>query len=156
MQRPEHLEDQLHFLLSTLVQRELRDPELGFVTLTAVRLSSDRSVAKVYFTVLPVSGGDQEAQDGFTRKALGRAAGFLRTHLAHSLLAAAHVMLPYASGAWRCVRDHDAHPLVAARALRALDSGLDAMLAQVMQALSTWMPIAPGGNLNTSSYSSRP
>ena len=85
MQRPEHLEDQLHFLLSTLVQRELRDPELGFVTLTAVRLSSDRSVAKVYFTVLPVSGGDQEAQDGFTRKALGRAAGFLRSQLASRL-----------------------------------------------------------------------
>ena len=63
MQRPERLEDQVHFLLSTLVQRELRDPELGFVTLTAVRLSPDRSVAKVYFTVLPANGGDQEAQD---------------------------------------------------------------------------------------------
>jgi ribosome-binding factor A len=85
MLRPERLEDQVHFLLSTLVQRELRDPELGFVTLTAVRLSPDRSVAKVYFTVLPANGGDQEAQDGFTRKALGRAAGFLRTQLATRL-----------------------------------------------------------------------
>ncbi|HJW43236.1 MAG TPA: 30S ribosome-binding factor RbfA [Geothrix sp.] len=85
MQRPERLEDQVHFLLSTLVQRELRDPELGFVTLTAVRLSPDRSVAKVYFTVLPANGGDQEAQDGFTRKALGRAAGFLRSQLASRL-----------------------------------------------------------------------
>lgn len=85
MQRPERLEDQVHFLLSTLVQRELRDPELGFVTLTAVRLSPDRSVAKVYFTVLPANGGDQETQDGFTRKALGRAAGFLRTQLSTRL-----------------------------------------------------------------------
>jgi ribosome-binding factor A len=85
MQRPERLEDQVHFLLSTLVQRELRDPELGFVTLTAVRLSPDRSVARVYFTVLPDNGGDQEAQNGFTRKALGRAAGFLRTQLASRL-----------------------------------------------------------------------
>ena len=85
MQRPERLEDQVHFLLSTLVQRELRDPELGFVTLTAVRLSPDRSVARVYFTVLPANGGDQEAQNGFTRKALGRAAGFLRTQLASRL-----------------------------------------------------------------------
>ena len=85
MLRPERLEDQVHFLLSTLVQRELRDPELGFVTLTAVRLSPDRSVAKVYFTVLPANGGDQEAQDGFTRKALGRAAGFLRSQLASRL-----------------------------------------------------------------------
>ena len=85
MQRPERLEDQVHFLLSTLVQRELRDPELGFATITAVRLSPDRSVARVYFTVLPANGGDQEAQNGFTRKALGRAAGFLRTQLAARL-----------------------------------------------------------------------
>lgn len=85
MQRPERLEDQIHFLLSTLIQRELRDPELGFLTLTAVRLSPDRSVAKVYFTVLPANGGDQEAQDGLTRKALGRAAGFLRSQLAARL-----------------------------------------------------------------------
>lgn len=85
MQRPERLEDQVHFLLSTLVQRELRDPELGFVTLTAVRLSPDRSVARVYFTVLPANGGDQEAQNGLTRKALGRAAGFLRSQLAARL-----------------------------------------------------------------------
>ena len=85
MQRPERLEDQIHFLLSTLIQRELRDPELGFLTLTAVRLTPDRSMARVYFTVLPANGGDQEAQDALTRKALGRAAGFLRSQLASRL-----------------------------------------------------------------------
>ena len=85
MLRPEHLEDQVHFLLSNLIQRELRDPELGFLTVTAVRLTADRSMARVYFTVLPPNGGDQEAQNGLTRKALGRAAGFLRTQLAARL-----------------------------------------------------------------------
>jgi ribosome-binding factor A len=85
MQRPERLEDQIHFLLSNLIQRELRDPELGFLTVTAVRLTPDRSMARVYFTVLPPNGGDQEAQDALTRKALGRAAGFLRTQLATRL-----------------------------------------------------------------------
>lgn len=85
MQRPERLEDQIHFLLSNLIQRELRDPELGFLTLTAVRLTPDRSLARVYFTVLPAQGGDQEAQDSLTRKALGRAAGFLRGQLASRL-----------------------------------------------------------------------
>jgi ribosome-binding factor A len=85
MQRPERLEDQIHFLLSNLIQRELRDPELGFLTLTAVRLTPDRSLARVYFTVLPPNGGDQEAQDALTRKALGRAAGFLRSQLASRL-----------------------------------------------------------------------
>ena len=85
MQRPERLEDQIHFLLSNLIQRELRDPELGFLTVTAVRLTPDRSLAKVYFTVLPAQGGDQAAQDALTRKALGRAAGFLRSQLASRL-----------------------------------------------------------------------
>lgn len=80
MQRPERLEDQIQFLLSTLIQRELRDPELGFLTLTAVRLSPDRGLAKIYFTVL----GDED-QLGRSRKALGRAAGFLRTQLSQRL-----------------------------------------------------------------------
>jgi ribosome-binding factor A len=80
MLRPEQLEDQVHFMLSTLIQRELRDPDLGFLTLTAVRLTGDRSIARVYFTVL----GDAQQLDR-SRKALGRAAGFLRSHLAKHL-----------------------------------------------------------------------
>lgn len=80
MLRPEKLEDQVHFLLSTLIQRELRDPDLGFVTLTTVRLTGDRGIAKVYFTVL---GEDEQLAK--TRKALARAAGFLRTQLAQRL-----------------------------------------------------------------------
>lgn len=80
MLRPEKLEDQVHFLISTLIQREVRDPELGFLTVTAVRLTGDRSIAKVYFTVM----GD-EAQLDRSRKALGRAAGFIRTQLAQRL-----------------------------------------------------------------------
>lgn len=85
MERPERLEDQVHFLLSTLIQRELRDPDLGFCTVTAVRLTADRGVAKVYFTAMPTGGGDAAAQLPLTRKALGRAAGFLRTQLAARL-----------------------------------------------------------------------
>jgi ribosome-binding factor A len=80
MLRPEQLEDQVHFLLSTLIQRELRDPDLGFLTLTAVRLTGDRSIARVYYTVL---GDDQQLER--SRKALGRAAGFLRSHLGKRL-----------------------------------------------------------------------
>ncbi|WP_005037129.1 30S ribosome-binding factor RbfA [Holophaga foetida] len=80
MLRPEQLEDQVHFILSTLVLRDLRDPDLGFLTLTAVRLTADRGVAKVYYTVL----GDED-QIKRTGKALGRANGFLRTQLAQRL-----------------------------------------------------------------------
>lgn len=80
MLRPEQLEDQVHFILSTLIQRELRDPDLGFLTLTAVRLTGDRGLAKVYYTVM----GDED-QGKRTAKALGRANGFLRTQLAQRL-----------------------------------------------------------------------
>lgn len=80
MLRPEKLEDQVQFLLSTLIQREVRDPELGFLTLTAVRLTGDRGIAKVYYTVL----GD-EAQQEKSAKAIARATGFLRTQLAQRL-----------------------------------------------------------------------
>ena len=80
MLRPEKLEDQIQFLLANIVQRNLKDPELGFVTITAVRLTGDRGIAKVYYTVL----GD-EAQADCSQKALTRASGFLRSHLAKRL-----------------------------------------------------------------------
>jgi ribosome-binding factor A len=80
MLRPEKLEDQIQFLLATLIQRNLKDPDLGFVTLTAVRLSGDRGIAKVYYTVL-----GSETQAASTQKALSRASGFLRSHLAKRL-----------------------------------------------------------------------
>ncbi|MCL1892826.1 MAG: 30S ribosome-binding factor RbfA [Holophagaceae bacterium] len=80
MLRPEKLEDQIQFLLANLIQRNLKDPELGFVTLTAVRLTGDRGIAKVYYTVL-----GEELQVKNTQQALVRATGFLRSNLAKRL-----------------------------------------------------------------------
>lgn len=80
MLRPEKLEDQVQFLISTLLLRELRDPDLGFLTVTAVRMTADRGIAKVYYTVL--GEADQQAR---TAHALTRATGFLRKHLAKRL-----------------------------------------------------------------------
>lgn len=80
MLRPEQLEDRIHFMLSTLIQRELRDPDLGFLTITAVRLTKDHSIARIYYTVL---GGEENSKRSC--KALERASGFLRNHLAKSL-----------------------------------------------------------------------
>jgi len=79
MLRPEQLEDRMHFVLSTFIQRELRDPDLGFITITAVRLTKDRGIARIYYTVL-----GNEATSNRSRKALERASGFLRNHLANS------------------------------------------------------------------------
>jgi ribosome-binding factor A len=77
--RSRRVAQQLQRALSELIRRELRDPRLGMVTLTEVRMSSDLSYANVYYSVL---GADpQDAQGILQRSAdvlrgpLGRALG---------------------------------------------------------------------------------
>lgn len=65
--------------LSGLLQREIRDPRVGMVTITSVDVSPDLSHAKVYFTML----GKEHLEE--TTRGLQRAAGFLRTQLAHRM-----------------------------------------------------------------------
>jgi ribosome-binding factor A len=67
--------------LAALVQRELHDPRVQGVTLTAVKVASDLSSATVYFTCL---AGTQGAHAGAA--ALNRAAAFLRRQLRERLV----------------------------------------------------------------------
>ena len=79
MPNPRRLEqsgDLLRAELSDLLQREMRDPRVGFVTITHVRVSPDLSTARVYVSSL----GDEAAQRD-SLAALRHAAGFLRTML---------------------------------------------------------------------------
>jgi ribosome-binding factor A len=66
--------------ISTLLQRELKDPRLGFVTVTEVDTSKDLRVAKVFVSVL----GD-DAQWAASLAALGSARGFIRNWLRQHL-----------------------------------------------------------------------
>jgi ribosome-binding factor A len=66
--------------ISTLLQRELKDPRLGFVTVTEVETSKDLRQAKVFVSVL----GD-EAQWKASMTALESARGFVRNWLRHHL-----------------------------------------------------------------------
>lgn len=77
--RPQKLGDQIQRELSQLLQRELRDPRIGMVTITAVDVSPDLSHAKIFFTML----GQEHLEE--TTKGLQRAAGFLRTQLARRI-----------------------------------------------------------------------
>lgn len=72
--------DQIQRELSELVREELRDPRVRMVTLTGVELARDQSHAKVWFTSLGTPEDAQACADG-----LARAAGFLRSGLAHRL-----------------------------------------------------------------------
>ena len=66
--------------LATIVQREAHDELLHFVSITKVVLTTDMSLATVWFTVL---GSDAELEA--TSKALEGAKGYLRSELAHRL-----------------------------------------------------------------------
>jgi ribosome-binding factor A len=66
--------------LSELLRFETKDPGLADVSLTAVDLSKDLSVARIYFSLLNPDDDPQPALD-----ALQRAAGFLRSKLGSTL-----------------------------------------------------------------------
>ena len=79
--RSARIADQIQRELAEVVRTELRDPRVNsLVTLTGVELSRDQSHAKVFFTVL---GGEPVVEDAL--EGLQRAAGFLRSELAHRL-----------------------------------------------------------------------
>ena len=66
--------------VSTLLQRELKDPRLGFVTVTEVETAKDLRMAKVFVSVL----GD-ERQWASSLAALTSARGFVRNWLRQHL-----------------------------------------------------------------------
>ncbi len=74
--RREKLQELFRAEASAILQRELRDPRIGFVSVTEVELSADLRHAKIFVSVL----GDQEAKRR-TMEALDRAAGYVRSEL---------------------------------------------------------------------------
>jgi ribosome-binding factor A len=78
--RRARIADQIQRELAEVIRLELRDPRVGMVTLTGVEVSRDQSHAKVFFTVLGAESAARDAREG-----LQRAAGFLRTSIAHRL-----------------------------------------------------------------------
>jgi len=73
--RNRRISEQIKRQLSVLISREVSDPRLGMVGVSAVKLSKDFSVATVYISVFK----DEQAKDSLD--ALRSASGFLRTQL---------------------------------------------------------------------------
>ena len=67
-------------VLAELLRFETKDPGLSDVSLTAVDLSRDLSVARVYFSLLDPNGDPAAVYEG-----LEKASGFLRGKLGRSL-----------------------------------------------------------------------
>ena len=71
--RVPRLNEQLKREITDILRSEVKDPRIGFVTVTDVRVSADLSVARVYVSVM---GGPQEKAE--TLEGLRAAAPFIR------------------------------------------------------------------------------
>ena len=71
--RKVRLSQQLQREIATIIHQELKDPRLGFITITKVELSSDLSHAKVGYSCL---GGADECLR--SQEALDKASSFVR------------------------------------------------------------------------------
>jgi ribosome-binding factor A len=78
--RPEQVAETLRQVVTDTLMREVRDPRVGFVTVTAVQVTNDLSHATVMVSV----PGDDAARDR-ALEGLRSAAGFLRSRVAKTL-----------------------------------------------------------------------
>lgn len=78
--RPDKVGGVIKEEISRMLLREIKDPRIGFVTITRVRVSKDLRFVKVYFSVL----GDQSAREDCLR-GLKSATGFVRRELGNRL-----------------------------------------------------------------------
>ncbi len=74
------LADQIKVIVAEMLERRIKDPRLGFVTITDVRLTGDTQNATVFYTVF----GSAEEQAG-TAAALDSANGLIRSQVAKQL-----------------------------------------------------------------------
>lgn len=68
--------EQMKKELGEIISRKIKDPRVGFVTVTDVKVSGDLQLAKVYITIL----GDEDQKQN-TLKALVKANGFIRSEI---------------------------------------------------------------------------
>ncbi len=78
--RSEKVAEAVHEFISELLIKGLKDPRIGFVTVTGVKLTDDLHLATVYFSVV---GSEDEKKS--SEKGLNSAKGFIRKELGRSL-----------------------------------------------------------------------
>jgi ribosome-binding factor A len=79
-ERNPRLEGEIRSVLSDLLLSEVKDPRLTDVTVSTIRLSADRSKARVFYSVIGDHEREREAGDGFAA-----AAPFMRRQLARRM-----------------------------------------------------------------------
>lgn len=80
--RAARMADRIKVIVARALERRVKDPRLGFVTVTDARVTNDLQHATVYYTVY----GTEEEKDG-TRAALESAKGILRSEVGKNITA---------------------------------------------------------------------
>ncbi len=80
--RTDRIADQIQRDLALLLQREIKDPRVGMVTINSVNVSKDLAFADVYVTFMAV---DEEGDVEAGLEVLEHAGGFLRSMLAKNI-----------------------------------------------------------------------
>jgi ribosome-binding factor A len=78
--RSDKVAETIHEIISALLIKGVKDPRVGFVTITGVKVSDDLHLATVYFTVIGT-----ETEKKSTEAGLNSARGFLRKEMARNL-----------------------------------------------------------------------
>ncbi|MDP4083077.1 MAG: 30S ribosome-binding factor RbfA [Bacillota bacterium] len=78
--RANRVGEQMKKELGDIIGRKIKDPRIGFVTVTDVQVTGDLQQAKVFISVL----GDDEQKEN-TLKGLAKAKGFIRTEIGHRI-----------------------------------------------------------------------
>jgi ribosome-binding factor A len=78
--RTQRIESEIQRVLAALIAREVKDPRVGNVTITAVSVAADKATAKIFFTPFASLNPPDQVRVGLTR-----AAGFLRGELGRRL-----------------------------------------------------------------------
>ncbi len=82
--RVRKIADRIQVIVAEMLERRVKDPRLGFVTVTDVRVTGDTQQATVFYTVLGESPSTEGDLDG-TAAALESAKGLLRSEVAKQL-----------------------------------------------------------------------
>jgi ribosome-binding factor A len=77
--RVRRIADRIQVIVAEMLERRIKDPRLGFITVTDVRLSGDSQHATIYYTVL------EEEEQAATAVALESAKGVLRAEVGKQL-----------------------------------------------------------------------
>jgi ribosome-binding factor A len=78
--RPDRVAEEIRHVISETLSRDVKDPGIGFITITAVKVSSDLGVARISYTTM----GDAKNQAA-TKAALERVKPFLRRQVGQKM-----------------------------------------------------------------------